>query len=326
MIYYNENNKFAANWLEKLMQEQLIPQGIVDRRSIAEIKPDDLKQYKQCHFFAGIGGWSYALELAKWEEDRPVWTGSCPCQPFSAAGNKKGFNDERDLWPVWFKLIKECKPTTVFGEQVEPAIKHGWLDRLSNDLEAEDYAIGAAVLPACSVGTPHQRKRLWWVANSNSDQCGSENRKSAAIEEREESCDREDFGELWDIGGASDKDICVDDPNSLWRGRRPTDQSSRSSKDGKLADTNSLRLQRSGDELCPQRKSLGKTGCGDRVRKWGEAEYIKCTDGKYRPIEPSIRLLVNGFPSRMGLLRGFGNAIVPQMAAVFIESFMGISV
>ncbi|EHD12901.1 hypothetical protein CIN_21470 [Commensalibacter intestini A911] len=303
MIYYNENNKFAANWLEKLMQEQLIPQGIVDRRSITEIKPDDLKQYKQCHFFAGIGGWSYALELAKWEEDRPVWTGSCPCQPFSAAGNKKGFNDERDLWPVWFKLIKECKPTTVFGEQVEPAIKHGWLDRLSNDLEAEDYAIGAAVLPACSVGTPHQRKRLWWVANSNSDQCGSENRKSAAIEEREESCDREDFGELWDIGGAS-------------------------SAFSIMADADIERLQ--GVVFDGHKKGRVVPSISTRLRSrtgfWSDAQYIKCTDGKYRPIEPSIRLLVNGFPSRMGLLRGFGNAIVPQMAAVFIKSFMGISV
>ena len=56
---------------------------------------DDIAGYTQCHFFAGIGIWSYALRLAGWPDDRQVWTGSCPCQPFSAAGKGEAFNDER---------------------------------------------------------------------------------------------------------------------------------------------------------------------------------------------------------------------------------------
>lgn len=167
-VYYNENKSSAVKWLKRLMEASLIPEGEIDSRSIMDVRPSDLKGFGQCHFFAGIGGWVEALRLAGWSSERPVWTGSCPCQPFSQAGNRKGFEDERDLWPVWFRLIKECRPATVFGEQVERAIKYGWLDRLSHDMETEGYAIGKAVLPACSVGAPHKRDRLWWVAHSDS--------------------------------------------------------------------------------------------------------------------------------------------------------------
>ena len=115
----------AAAWLRELIKQNLIPDGIVDTRSITEIKPNELKQYTQCHFFAGIGGWSLALQLAGWPATRPVWTGSCPCQPFSTAGKQLGNADERNLWPIFFNLIRECRPDTVFGEQVANAIGKG---------------------------------------------------------------------------------------------------------------------------------------------------------------------------------------------------------
>lgn len=164
--YYNEFKPEAAHMLRQLIRDGLIAAGDVDERSITEVKPDDLKSYTQCHFFAGIGGWSVALRLAMWADDRPVWTGSCPCQPFSSAGKQKGKDDERHLWPVWFRLIRECRPAIVFGEQVAAAIAHGWWDDVADDLESEGYACGAAVLPACSVGKPHKRDRLWFVANA----------------------------------------------------------------------------------------------------------------------------------------------------------------
>ena len=88
--YYNEHDPKAAAWLRELIQAGEIPAGDVDERSIVEVQPADLARYTQCHFFAGIGGWSYALRLAGWPTDRPVWTGSCPCQPFSSAGKSGG--------------------------------------------------------------------------------------------------------------------------------------------------------------------------------------------------------------------------------------------
>ena len=164
--YYNEFDPFAASWLKELIKDGLITDGEVDDRSITEVSPSDLKGFKQCHFFAGIGGWPMALRLADWPDDRPVWTGSPPCQPFSVAGNQKGNSDERHLWPVFFDLIKKQAPPTVFGEQVASSIKHRWFDDLQKDLEAENYASAMVVLPACSVGAPHKRERLWFVANA----------------------------------------------------------------------------------------------------------------------------------------------------------------
>jgi DNA (cytosine-5)-methyltransferase 1 len=158
VTYYNEIDPYAAQWLRNLIARGLIAPGDVDERSITEVTPDDLRGYEQCHFFAGIGVWSFALRNAGWPDDRPVWTGSCPCQPFSAAGKGKGGADDRHLWPVWYRLISECRPPVIFGEQVEAAIGHGWLDAVSTDLEGIGYAVGAVGIPAAGVGAPHIKK------------------------------------------------------------------------------------------------------------------------------------------------------------------------
>lgn len=170
MNYYNEFDPFAAQWLRNLIADGLIPNGDVDERDMRTIDPADLRGYTQCHFFAGIGGWSLALTLAGWPDDEPVWTGSPPCQPFSSAGTQFGKDDERHLWPKFFDLISECRPPVIFGEQVAPAIKHGWLDDLCADLEKEGYAAGAVVLPACSVGAPHRRDRIYFFADAEWNQ------------------------------------------------------------------------------------------------------------------------------------------------------------
>lgn len=170
--YYNEHNKFAAQWLRNLIAAGEIAPGDVDDRSIIEVQPDDLQGYGQCHFFAGIGGWSYALRLAGWPDDRPVWTGSCPCQPFSAAGHQRGSDDERHLWPTFFRLIRERRPAKVFGEQVAGAAGLAWWDHVAADLEGEDYAAAAADLPASCVGGSHARARIYWVASDTTGQHG----------------------------------------------------------------------------------------------------------------------------------------------------------
>jgi DNA (cytosine-5)-methyltransferase 1 len=161
--YYNEIDPQKAACLREFIKTNLIAPGEVDERSICDVDPADLRGFTQCHFFAGFGVWSYALRLAGWPDDRPVWTGSCPCPSFSAAGKGKGFDDPRHLWPHWSPLIRECRPATVFGEQVDDAIGHGWLDLVYVDLEKAAYSVGAAVLGACSVGAPHIRQRLYFV-------------------------------------------------------------------------------------------------------------------------------------------------------------------
>ncbi len=162
--FYNEFDRTAAQWLRNLGQAGYISPGHVEEKSIAKLTPKDLKGFTRAHFFAGIAGWDLALQLIGWPQDVPVWTGSCPCQPFSNAGKRKGVADERHLWPVWFQLIKKCRPPTIFGEQVASAAGRLWLSGVRADMESLGYAFGAADLCAAGVSAPHLRQRLWWVA------------------------------------------------------------------------------------------------------------------------------------------------------------------
>jgi DNA (cytosine-5)-methyltransferase 1 len=222
IAYYNEHDPKAAAWLRELIKRNLIAQGEVDERSIEDIRPEELEGYAQCHFFAGIGGWSRALRLAGWPDDRPVWTGSCPCQPFSAAGKGKGTADERHLWPAWHHLISECRPAVIFGEQVDAAIRHGWLDLVSADLEGIGYACGFVGLPAACVGAPHIRQRLWFVAESN---CGTNNALLRGQQENTTSCSRsgEADGLLGQVAGRIDGCGILGNPEHQRRQQQPED-------------------------------------------------------------------------------------------------------
>lgn len=181
--YYNEIDPFAAKWLRNLIAGGHIAPGEVDERSIEDVTPDDLRGFTQCHFFAGIGVWSHSLRLAGWPDDKAVWTGSCPCQPFSAAGKGDGFADERHLWPAFFHLIRECRPQHVFGEQVAAGNAIAWFDLVQTDLEGVDYAFGLVPFASAGVGAPHIRERAYWVAHS-----GGEHESAARDETRIATC------------------------------------------------------------------------------------------------------------------------------------------
>lgn len=165
--YYNEIDPYCVEWLKALIAEGLIADGVVDSRPIQEVTPEELVEYTQCHFFAGLGGWSYAARIAGWPDGRQLWSGSCPCQPFSLAGKQQGFDDPRHLWPYFFPLIRTCRPSLVVGEQTASAAGYAWFDRVGADLESEDYAWRACDIPACSVNAPQIRNRLYWLGRTN---------------------------------------------------------------------------------------------------------------------------------------------------------------
>jgi DNA (cytosine-5)-methyltransferase 1 len=167
--YYNEFDSYAAQWLRNLIKAGHIAPGDVDERSIEDVRPEDLAGYTQCHFFAGIGVWSLALRRAGWPDDRPVWTGSCPCQPFSSAGAGAGFDDPRHLWPSFAWLIEQCKPPIIFGEQVAAKSVGPWIDLVHHDVETMGYAFGCVPFPSAGVGAPHIRDRAYWVGNTNNE-------------------------------------------------------------------------------------------------------------------------------------------------------------
>jgi len=290
--YYNEIDPFAAQWLRNLIEAGHIAKGDVDDRSIVEVTASDLKGYTQCHFFAGIGVWSHALRLNKWPDDLEVWTGSCPCQPFSAAGKQKGFEDERHLWPIWQKLIKKRKPAIVFGEQVASKDVNPWIDLVSTDMEAMGLAFGACAFPSSGVGAPHVRDRTYFVAHSDNERLerwiGMQKRSTKFVARS---------------GGVADR----------------------------LAHTNGKRTkhtqQLSGHPDSQRGDVSGRRDASNKDRQtgevngfWKDADWLPCRDGKWRPVEPGSQPLVDGALSRVGRLRAYGNAVNAYAAAAFIKA------
>lgn len=341
MNYYNENDPQAAAWLRELIAQGALPDGVVDDRSIEDVTPIELEPYNQCHFFAGIGGWPYALQLAGWPEDRPVWTGSCPCQPFSAAGKGTGTADERHLWPAFFWLISQCRPEIVFGEQVASSDALGWWDVVSTDLEAADYACGAVDLCAAGLGAPHLRQRLYWVgaladtqSGGNGGQCASRT-FSKRVNHRPASSLADSMCSQRRTKHVAGKNGC----NKENPGREKTHGEFRAG--GEICALANPGGQ--GLEVERQQQAWGQCQTLERssqANPWRHPDWLPCRDGKARPTEPSIFPLVNGIPAdlvcggdscipanetaeaRTMRLRGYGNAIVPQLAAQFIAAVM----
>lgn len=321
--FYNENDPFAAQWLRNLIAAGHIAPGVVDERSIEDVTPDDLRGFTQCHFFAGVGVWSLALRRAGWPDDKPVWTGSCPCQPFSAAGKGNGFSDERHLWPAFFHLISECKPSVIFGEQVASKDGLGWLDLVQTDLEATNYAVGAVDLCAAGFGAPHIRQRLFWVADS--DNAGLEGWKGMP----------ERSAEFPAGSGCMDGRMAHatggEQPGSRNQRQAGRNEYSNSCEISRMGVANSercqgLEIKRDGKDAMSETTGSG-CDCytGPTNGYWRDADWLFCRDEKWRPVESGTFPLADGIAGRVGKLRAYGNAIVAPVAEEFIRAYMLIT-
>ncbi|HBX6369840.1 TPA: DNA cytosine methyltransferase [Klebsiella pneumoniae] len=347
--YYNEIDPFAAQWLRNLIAAGHIAPGEVDERSIEDVTPDDLRGFTQCHFFAGIGVWSHSLRLAGWPDDRPVWTGSCPCQPFSPAGKGDGFADERHLWPQFFHLISERRPQHVFGEQVAAGNANVWFDLVQADLEGMGYAFGLVPFTSAGIGATHIRERAYWVANA--DSVISDRRGNVLAPGRDEYSNGGDDVRLADSNhdrqqpgqGAGCRCQCAEQGIDIGRG----------GQNGGLANTDneqhSIAISGCGHEHVStgrEQDPAASAGLRGDYRPlevngfWRDADWLFCRDGKWRPVEPGTFPLVDGAAARMGRvepgvarvassnrvgrLKGYGNAINAQAAAAFIRAYMGV--
>ncbi|MBW4178998.1 DNA cytosine methyltransferase [Morganella morganii] len=321
--YYNENDPFAAQWLRNLIAAGHIAPGVVDERSIEDVTPDDLRGFTQCHFFAGVGVWSLALRRAGWPDDKPVWTGSCPCQPFSAAGKGNGFADERHLWPAFFHLISECKPGVIFGEQVASKDGLGWLDLVQTDLEATNYAVAAVDLCAAGFGAPHIRQRLYWVADS--DNAGLEGWKGMP----------ERSAEFPAGSGCMDGRMAHatggEQPGSRNQRQAWRNEYSNSCAAGRLDNSERLgwRTGRNWNNAGNDGQQLDAAVKNDTASPtngyWRDADWLLCRDDKWRPVESGTFPLADGIAGRVGKLRAYGNAIVAPVAEEFIRAYMLIT-
>lgn len=358
--YYNEIDPYAAQWLRNLISAGHIAPGDVDERSIVDVSPDDLRGYTQHHFFAGIGVWSFSLRNAGRPDDRPVWTGSCPCQPFSAAGKKSGFDDERHLWPYWHHLVRVCRPAHVFGEQVASKDGLGWFDLVQADLEGEDYAVWPVDMCAAGVGAPHIRQRLWFVAESlehpkgdgrlerraEPDRGGAVSRRpslglgdndDAGLEGHTGHVDAETRRTI-EVGSATSPGGYSGLAHADGRDTRPERQQSCGEYRQQSQDSSTLALADTGGRQFsqPLGRSEGRDGhgsaCSDDPRSagrpgptnglWRDADWLFCRDGKWRPVRPGTFPLAHGATDRVGRLRAYGNAIVSEAAKTIVQTYL----
>ena len=295
VAFYNEFDSFAAQWLRNLIDAGHIAPGVVDERSIWDIAPEELDGFTQCHFFAGIGVWSHALRSAGWPDDRPVWTASCPCQPFSTAGTRAGTSDERHAWPAVLWLAQARRPSTIFGEQVSSKDGLAWFDIVQADLDGEGYTVSGLDTCAAGVGAPHRRQRLYFVADAvftrSQGQLDQLRSRNPAVQV---------------APSGSRKSSCVADPDSA---------RSQGHRTG------------SGPRAPSEEVSAGGT-CGSSTF-WDCAEWVYCNDPsgpRWRPIEPGAFPLADGAPSRVGRLRAYGNALCAPQAEAFVRARMDLEV
>lgn len=329
--WYNDNDKAAAHVLRCLVEDGLLPPGDVDDRSIKDIQPDDLDGYTQCHFFAGAGLWPLAARIAGWPDDRPLWTGSCPCQPFSAAGKGRGTDDPRHLWPDFFRLIRAKRPPVIMGEQVAGAPGYGWFDGVRADLAGEDFASRVCDIPACAVGAPHIRQRLWWIAVEHASSHGRLEGVTWASSPR--------YGGELAATDSRDNGAVVDTTRVGWREGRTEHEfrggraavAGADASDGSMGHSVSLRLEGQrgyGDNRGePGRLNESSHGSvaspdGRKGSAWADHEWIVCHDGKARRTEPGLRLLVDGMAGRIQAWRLAGNSISPILAAEVIAAYL----
>lgn len=336
MNFYNDNDPYVAQWLRNLIAKGLLPIGVVNERSIEDISPAELRGYTQCHFFAGIGGWPLALAIAGIPADYPIWTASCPCQPFSTAGTQQGFDDERHLWPALQWLIEQCEPPTVVGEQVASKDAEPWLDLVCSDLEGMGFAFGAVAFPSAGIGAPHIRDRTYWLGDTDSTRLERFRRGHHTKERQAEIRSASASGQPTRLAfGVSNRSaLGLPTATGRYQGQsRVIDNSNgelactlERSALGRLPDTDQQRcdpapIVQLPTDTQPHLESYCDRG-GDWPRAtngyWSAVDWLACRDGYWRPVEPGSFPLAHGVRNRVGRLRAYGNAINPWQGAEFL--------
>ena len=261
-----------------------------------------------------------------------IITGGYPCQPFSIAGRQKGEEDPRHLWPEYFRLVKELRPTWVIGENVSGHIKLG-LDTVIEDLESEDYSVRPFSISASSIGANHQRERIWIVAYSERNGfLASEKQRSFEKTISNQSKGKNDTLNVERTSSVSETSSDVENsrrsqwPRAELRGENENEtreenanqhQRSSSPSSSDVANTNDERLQRqwqSRNQFTSNFNSSCESsdeGQGTMGQGWWESE-------------PNMGRVAHGIPKRVDRLKSLGNSLVPQIPYYIGKTILGV--
>lgn len=208
-------------------------------------------------------------------------TGGFPCQPYSVAGKRKGAADDRALWPEMYRIITEARPKWIVAENV-PGIINMELDDVLSALEDAAYAWQTFIIPACGVGAPHKRDRVWIIAHNERQiqELGEQFSQAYVANTKKFGFKKSFHSRKWRAGFA---DSC-----------------------GNISNNNSERLQKQWKQITKEQKQLGTE--------------LYC---RWKP-EPRVGRVADGVSHRVDRIKGLGNAIVPQLAAVIMLAIKDI--
>jgi DNA (cytosine-5)-methyltransferase 1 len=319
---------------------------------------------KVLDLFSGIGGFSIGLEKAGFETvafceieeypravlkrhwpDIPIYgdvreltgkqlradgiipdviVGGYPCQPFSLAGDRRGEEDDRHLWPEVRRLVKEIRPAWCIFENVAGHITMG-IDEVLSDLEAENYSTRPFVIPACGVDAPHRRDRVWIVAHT---QINRNRRTSRQGEEANGEVSKRDDSGVADQSSEVFTTLAYSNRNDGRRERSTEPQG----RDTRLEHGGSSERQPIGQSDEDVAYTDGERRCGRDTQRQdaedvGQSSKHKRNNSRrmetWKP-EPSVGRVVNGLPNRTHRIKALGNAVVPQIPEVIGNIIMQI--
>ena len=245
-----------------------------------------------------------------------IVTGGDPCQPHSLAGKRKGKKDDRYLWPEMFRIIQETQPDWIINENVIGSISNRVVDRKCDDLESEGYACQAYNLPAFTVGAPHKRERIWIVAHNESKINGKHYTEKSN-------------GQIQQLGiSVKPTDVPnadkLNDDISRFRASEVSQFKASQIFNNNVADTTRriVPSRGSGSKIVTQEKEIRKTarvGCSCFNKRQ------RNKNANWWAVEPDVGRVAHGIPNRVDRLKGLGNAIVPQVAAVIMKAIKEVN-
>lgn len=183
-VFYNDNDAYSCGQIRKNVRNGYLPGGVIDERPIEEVRAEDIREFRQAHFFAGIGGFPLGFRWAGVPEDFSIWTGGDPCQGNSKSRGSRAYGGP-DTASHFIRLIDECRPRFVLRENPSSTLRHApwpWF-RFRSELERIGYAVLPFRIRSCCVGADHRRERLFLLAEfPNAMRTGLERKDSAIVQ------------------------------------------------------------------------------------------------------------------------------------------------